>query len=184
MANIELIGNLGADAKVEERDGRKFVCFNVADTESWTDAQGNRQERTQWVSCTLNGDGGNLLPYLLKGKTVFVRGRLSTRVYSSSVHRCYMAGVNCAVREVELVGGAVREVPRQLADTNGLLHEVFQAYYIDPKTKPMPSALSDTRMRQYRVNKHGFVSLLAPSPDESKVQQPVDPNNDPNAPVW
>ena len=65
MLQVQVIGNLGADAEVKEFNGSKGVCFNVAHTERWTDEQGTKHENTTWVSCILNGDGGKLLPYLV-----------------------------------------------------------------------------------------------------------------------
>lgn len=104
MAKIEFIGNLGANARVEEYNGRKFISFNVADTQKFTKADGTKVEKTDWVSCTIQGDGGGLLPYLVKGKKVFVRGQLSTRIFDSAQYHCKMVGLSCAVRELELVG--------------------------------------------------------------------------------
>ena len=75
MIKVEIIGNLGADAQLLEKNGNKFVAFRVANTDKWVDkSTGQVIESTQWVSCTLNGDGGALLPYLKKGTKVFVRG--------------------------------------------------------------------------------------------------------------
>lgn len=166
MAKIDFIGNLGSDARVETANGRQFVAFNVADTNRFTDADGTVRENTTWISCTLNGDGGKLLQYLKKGKTVFVRGFMSTRVFNSAKHRCMMAGVNCAVQEIELVGGAVRDVPKQLNDEKGLLFDIYQAFYIDPSIEQKPSALYDTTGGAYRVDSNGFVYKV------------VDPNAD------
>lgn len=104
MAKIEFIGNLGADARVEEYNGRKFVSFNVADTQKFTKVDGTKVEKTDWVSCTIQGDGGGLLPYLVKGKKVFVRGTLSTRIFDSAQYHCKMVGLSCVVKELELVG--------------------------------------------------------------------------------
>lgn len=185
MSKIEFIGNLGADARIEEYQGRKFVSFNVADTESYTDQQGNKQEKTQWISCTLQGDGGNLLPYLKKGKTVFIRGYMSTRVFNSAKYRAMVAGVNCSVREIELVGGQVREVPRQLNDDSGLLYEVYQAFYIDPSIKKKPKELIDSQMNRYAVDKHGFITrIVTTDAAQTQTDNTADPNNDPNAPVF
>ena len=65
MIKVEIIGNLGADAQLQEKNGNKFVAFRVANTDKWVDkSTGQVIESTQWISCTLNGDGGALLPYL------------------------------------------------------------------------------------------------------------------------
>lgn len=164
MAKIEFIGNLGADARVETTNGRQFVAFNVADTDSYTDQDGNRHEVTQWISCTMAGDGGKLLPYLKKGKTVFVRGHLSTRIFNSAKHHKMMCGLNCAVKELDLVGGQVREMPRQLNDTNGVLFDIYTAYYINPQLAEKPTQLLDMQMQTYSVDANGFVTKDAADP--------------------
>ena len=63
MIKVEIIGNLGADAMLQVVNGNKFVSFRVANTDAWTDKQtGEIKKSTQWISCSLNGDGGALLP--------------------------------------------------------------------------------------------------------------------------
>lgn len=162
MAKIEFIGNLGADAQLQTTNGRQFVSFNVADTEVYTDSQGQRQERTSWISCTLAGDGGNLLQYLVKGKTVYVRGYMSTRVFSSAKHHMMMAGVNCRVLEIELIGGQTRDIPRLLNDEKGLIYDVYQAFYIDPNKMQGKESMTllDGKLQQYAVDKNGFVTKV------------------------
>lgn len=106
MIKMEIIGNLGADAEVKAYNGNKFVSFRVAHTDKWVDQQtGVISTQTIWVSCSLNGDGGGLTPYLKKGTKVFVRGTPNFVVYSSPKTRKMETGVNLFVREVELCGG-------------------------------------------------------------------------------
>ena len=106
MIKVEIIGNLGADAMLQEKNGNRFVAFRVANTDKWVDkATGQVIESTQWISCTLNGDGGALLPYLKKGTKVFVRGNAQFVVFSSATTRQMEVGVNLFVREIELCGG-------------------------------------------------------------------------------
>ena len=106
MIKMEIIGNLGADAEVKVYNGSKFVSFRVAHTDKWVDQQtGVISTQTIWVSCSLNGDGGGLTPYLKKGTKVFVRGTPNFAVYSSPKTRKMETGVNLFVREVELCGG-------------------------------------------------------------------------------
>ena len=112
MIKIEVIGNLGADAQVQTHNGNKFVSFRVANTDVWTDkASGEIHKETQWISCTLNGDGGSLTPYLKKGVKVFLRGNAQFVVYSSPKTKRMEAGVNLFVREVELCGGSKENTP-------------------------------------------------------------------------
>lgn len=117
MIKMEIIGNLGADAQLQVYNGNKFVSFRIANTDAWTDkATGEIKKSTQWISCTLNGDGGNLLPYLKKGTKIFVRGNAQIVVYSSPKTHQMEAGVNLFVREIELCGGSKEEAhPQQPA---------------------------------------------------------------------
>ena len=103
---LEIIGNLGADAEIKEVNGRKFVSFRIAHTDKWVDQNtGVISTQTTWVSCSMNGDGGGLTPYLKKGTKVFVRGTPNFVVYSSPKTHKMETGVNLFVREVELCGG-------------------------------------------------------------------------------
>ena len=117
MIKMEIIGNLGADAQLQVYNGNRFVSFRIANTDAWTDkATGEIKKSTQWISCTLNGDGGNLLPYLKKGTKIFVRGNAQIVVYSSPKTHQMEAGVNLFVREIELCGGSKEEThPQQPA---------------------------------------------------------------------
>jgi single-strand DNA-binding protein len=105
MLQVEVIGNIGADAVVKEFNGQKFISFSVAHTERYTDSQGQRRDRTTWVSCLKYGESG-VLAYLKKGTRVFVRGELSAKIYETN--RTQQVGINCRVRELELLGGGNR----------------------------------------------------------------------------
>lgn len=106
MIKMEIIGNLGADAEVKLYNGNKFVSFRVAHTDKWVDQQsGVISSQTTWVSCSLNGDGGGLTPYLKKGTKVFLRGTPNFVTYSSPKTHKMETGVNLFVREIELCGG-------------------------------------------------------------------------------
>lgn len=105
MLKLEVIGNLGSDAKLQESPGGKFVAFNVAHTSKRTDkSTGEVIERTTWVSCTWNGAGGNLLGWLLKGTKVYVSGDMTLREYKG-LDGLMHTGVNLFVRDIELCGG-------------------------------------------------------------------------------
>ena len=106
MIKMEIIGNLGANAEVKVYNGNKFVSFRVAHTDKWVDQQtGVISTQTTWVSCSLNGDGGGLTPYLKKGTKVFLRGTPNFVTYSSPKTHKMETGVNLFVREIELCGG-------------------------------------------------------------------------------
>ncbi len=106
MLQIEIIGNLGQDAEIKEFNGQRYISFSIAHTESFTDARGERQKRTVWVSCLKYGENG-VINYLKKGTSVFVRGDLSVKMYSTN--GTLQAGINCRVKELQLLGGNRQE---------------------------------------------------------------------------
>ena len=168
MFKVEVIGNLGADAQIKGENGRQFISFNVAHTDSWTDDAGQKHEQTQWVSCIINDVQSKVRQYLVKGKTVYVRGDARLRVFSSEKERRIVAGITVKVREIELVSGSTRDIPRQLNDKDGVLFNVYEAYYIDPSIKKKPKELLDRQLNIYPVDKNGFVTKLQQDPAEAQ----------------
>lgn len=100
MLQFSILGNLGADAEKKEYNGRPFVSFRVAHSEKRQDGT----EATTWVSCVMNGDGGNVLPYLKRGQKVFVQGRGRVKTFSSPKTHQIEAGLDVSVDRVELCG--------------------------------------------------------------------------------
>jgi single-strand DNA-binding protein len=78
---VILVGNLGRDAEVRHTAGGQAVAtLNLATTEQWTDRDGQRQEKTEWHRVVLWGKPAeSLQQYLVKGKQIYVEGRLQTR---------------------------------------------------------------------------------------------------------
>ena len=85
MLVLEAIGNLGADAIIKDLNGQKYIAFSVAHTESYKDSQGQRHERTTWVSCLKYGES-QVINYLKKGTRVFIRGELSAKAYEAGLY--------------------------------------------------------------------------------------------------
>ena len=172
MLQFHVIGNLGSDARVEESNGRKFVSFNVAHTDRFTDADGKEHEQTQWISCALNGDGGQLLQYLKKGKAVYVSGRGSARIYSSPKLKMMVAGLNLSVDRLELLGGASDDVPRHLiVPETGAMIETYKAYFVSPDNAKAAGAkkghdvvLYSESNRQFTCDANGWVKPVESGP--------------------
>src|SRR3954447_4224796 len=78
---VILVGNLGRDAEVRFTPGGQPVAtLNLATTEQWNDKEGQRQEKTEWHRIVLWGkQAESLQQYLVKGKQIYVEGRLQTR---------------------------------------------------------------------------------------------------------
>ena len=78
---VILVGNLGRDAELRYTPGGAAVAtLNLATTEVWNDKNQQRQEKTEWHRVVLWGkQAESLQEYLLKGKQIYVEGRLQTR---------------------------------------------------------------------------------------------------------
>ena len=81
---VILVGNLGRDAEVRYTPGGAAVArFSIATTEVWNDKAGQKQERTEWHNIDLWGkQAESLTEYLVKGKQVYIEGRLQTDEYT------------------------------------------------------------------------------------------------------
>ncbi|MFH1570458.1 MAG: single-stranded DNA-binding protein [Gemmatimonadota bacterium] len=78
---VILIGNLGADPEVKYTpSGSAVTNVNLATNESWTDRNGEKQERTEWHRLVFWSKLAEIAgQYLRKGSKVYIEGRLQTR---------------------------------------------------------------------------------------------------------
>lgn len=78
---VILVGNLGRDVEIRYTSGGTAVAtLSLATTDVWTDKGGQRQEKTEWHRVVLWGKTAETLQeYLLKGRQIYVEGRLQTR---------------------------------------------------------------------------------------------------------
>ena len=81
LNRCEFIGRLGADPEVRlTQSGSTVVNFRLAASERYKDKSGEKQERTEWVSCVVwNKLAEICAEYLHKGSLVYVSGRMQTR---------------------------------------------------------------------------------------------------------
>ena len=79
---VTLLGHLGKDAETKfTPSGVARTTFTVATNRRWKDQQtGEWKEETDWHNVVL-WRSENVANYLLKGKQVYVEGRLQTRNY-------------------------------------------------------------------------------------------------------
>lgn len=168
MNKLEVIGNLGSDAEVKVENGHKFVSMSIADTRRRKKEDGSYDEKTTWVSATINGDGGELLKYLVKGAKVWAMGDMEVRTYHSEKQRALVAGVKMFVRDIQLISTNVDEVPRELYDREGVAHRVGKFYYCDTaKGQILYSRSND----EFTCSPDGWVSKPAAQPTETNAQE-------------
>ena len=81
---VQLIGNLGAKPEVKETEnGKKLVQFNIATSESYRNAKGEKVTETQWHRIVAWGKLAEIAEkYLDKGKEVAIEGKLVNRSYT------------------------------------------------------------------------------------------------------
>jgi len=81
LNKVMLIGHLGRDPEIRFMPSGKAVAnFSMATTESWTDIDGNKEERTEWHRIVVFGKLAEICnQYLSKGRQVYIEGRLQTR---------------------------------------------------------------------------------------------------------
>jgi single-strand DNA-binding protein len=102
---VIIIGHLGKDAEVRyTQTGQACANFSVAASETWRGSDGEKKERTEWVRVVLWGKPAEALKsYLVKGKQVYVEGRLQTREWEKDGRKHYATEV--VASQVTLLGG-------------------------------------------------------------------------------
>ena len=78
---VILIGNLGQDPQVRTtQSGHTVTTFSLATSRRWNNADGIRQEQTEWHQVVSFGRLAEVAgQFLAKGRQVYVEGRLQTR---------------------------------------------------------------------------------------------------------
>lgn len=91
MASVNktiLLGALGADPEVKSfQNGGRICNLRVATSEKWNDkTTGEKKEKTEWHSVTLNSDGLVSVAerFLKKGSKVYIEGKLQTRKWQDA----------------------------------------------------------------------------------------------------
>lgn len=159
-----VIGNIGADAQVKNKDGKEFVVFRVAHNEVWTDQAGQQHSTTIWVDCIMNGKP-KVTEFLKAGTQVAVIGTTTLRTYSSEKARAIVAGATIRVESVQLLGGNTDDVPRRLYDEHGAQHDVRKWYLTDVKG----CILMSQRGNRFEVDKKGWVQPLIDEPQDQNA---------------
>ena len=78
-----LIGNLGKDPELRyTASGTAVASFSIATTERFKNRNGEQQERTEWHNIVAWGPLAEICgKYLVKGKQVYIEGRIQSRSY-------------------------------------------------------------------------------------------------------
>jgi single-strand DNA-binding protein len=110
LAKVTIIGNLGRDPETRYTpSGALNVQFSVAASRRWRDSQGQEQENTTWFRVTAWGRLAETLVNLnergalVKGRQVYVEGRIESREYTGSDGQV-RTSLDVNANEVQLLG--------------------------------------------------------------------------------
>lgn len=115
LNKVMLIGNLGRDPELKMTpSGQQVARFSVATTETWRNASGEKQSKTEWHNVVVWGKQAEIAEkFLRKGKQVLVEGRIQYREYTDQ------AGVKKNATEIRcdnfVMLGKMDESDRQMA---------------------------------------------------------------------
>lgn len=81
LNKVMIIGDVGRDPEMRYTPtGRPVTSFSVATTRTWTSADGERFEETEWFNVVTWGNlAQRSYQQLTRGQQVYVEGRLQTR---------------------------------------------------------------------------------------------------------
>jgi single-strand DNA-binding protein len=118
---VILVGNLGANPELKYLPSGQAVCeMRLATSDSYTDKQGQRQERTEWHRVVVWGKTAeNCSQYLSKGRQVYVEGRLQTRSWDDKEGNKRYTTEVVANQVVFLAGGGGERGERAGAPAGG-----------------------------------------------------------------
>jgi single-strand DNA-binding protein len=82
---VILLGNLGKDPETRfTPNGKAVTRFSLATSNTWTGANGEKQQATEWHTVVVWGKQGEACgQYLEKGRQVYVEGTLRQRSYEN-----------------------------------------------------------------------------------------------------
>ena len=127
---VILVGNLGDEPVIRYTgDGKAIANLRVATSESWTDKEGNKQERTEWHKVSVFDKLAEICKtYLHKGSKVFLEGKLQTRSWDKDGVQQYttevvLSGWNSTLMMLDKKGDPVE--PKEVTE--------------QPKIQPVPA---------------------------------------------
>ena len=94
-------------------NGNAVANFTVATSESWTDQQGQKQERTEWHRIVIYRKLAEIAgQYLHKGSKVYLEGKLQTREWQDQQgQKRYMTEIIC--HEMQMLDSRQNEAQPQ-----------------------------------------------------------------------
>ena len=120
LNKVMLIGNLGRDPEMRYTpSGRPVTAFSLAVNRSWTMADGERREETEWFNIVAWGDlAERCNKFLRKGERVYIDGRLQTRSWEGTDGQKH-SRTEVVASEMLMLDGRTREEETAQGDMPG-----------------------------------------------------------------
>lgn len=104
MENYTLTGILAKDCEVATTDsGKQVIKFSIPENKKWKDKNGEKHEKTKWVSCVWWNDNAIIPQYLKKGMCVSIVGEPEASAYIDNAGKA-VAKLECKVLSLNLIG--------------------------------------------------------------------------------
>jgi single-strand DNA-binding protein len=125
LNKVMIIGHLGRDPEMRYTpSGRPVTTFSVATTRSWTSADGDRHEETEWFNVVAWGSLAEICnQYLHKGQQVYVEGRLQTRRWEDNEGNKHFT-TELVAKEMIMLGDR-RDIANDTTDSSEGIEENF-----------------------------------------------------------
>ena len=113
-----IVGRLGKDPEVRQTSGGTSVAsFSLATSESYTDKQGNKQEKTQWHNIVAWSGLADLAgKYLKKGSECLIEGTIEYRSYGEENAKKWITEIKAT--ELRFMGKAPESSGNQRSSGN------------------------------------------------------------------
>lgn len=110
---VILVGHLGADPELRyTASGTAVAKFRIATTETFTDRNGQKQERTEWHRITAWGKLAEICgQYLAKGRLVYIEGRIRSDTWEQEGVKRYSYEI--VADNMKMLGGGRAAEPRE-----------------------------------------------------------------------
>lgn len=110
LNKVMIIGYLGRDPEMRYTpSGRPVTSFSVATSRTWTSAEGERREETEWFNVVAWGTLAEICKtHLSKNQQVYVEGRLQTRGWEDETGKKHFR-TELVANEMILLGDRRRE---------------------------------------------------------------------------
>ncbi|MBI5666565.1 MAG: single-stranded DNA-binding protein [Chloroflexi bacterium] len=112
LNKVMIIGYLGRDPEMRYTpSGRPVTSFSVATSRTWTSAEGERREETEWFNVVAWGTLAEICKsHLTKNQQVYVEGRLQTRGWEDETGKKHFR-TELVANEMILLGERRRDQP-------------------------------------------------------------------------